>query len=76
MACKPGDAEQATVHYEGLDGNRVRTAGSKFTLGGQAIILRGVNWFGFETENLVPHGLWARCLGDILDQVFFKSPPG
>lgn len=27
---------------------------------GQRIQLRGVNWFGFETQNYVAHGLWTR----------------
>ena len=27
---------------------------------GQVIQLRGVNWFGFETNDHVAHGLWAR----------------
>ncbi|AVT10173.1 endoglucanase, partial [Paracidovorax avenae] len=27
---------------------------------GQAVQLRGVNWFGFETGEHVVHGLWAR----------------
>jgi endoglucanase len=27
---------------------------------GNAIVIQGVNWFGFETQNHVPHGLWVR----------------
>lgn len=33
------------------------------------VTLRGVNWFGFETETRVVHGLWARSLTDMLDQM-------
>jgi endoglucanase len=33
------------------------------------ITIQGVNWFGFETETRVVHGLWARNLGDMLDQM-------
>lgn len=31
--------------------------------------LRGVNWFGFETDTLAPHGLWARNWREMLDQM-------
>ncbi|MDJ0659017.1 MAG: glycoside hydrolase family 5 protein [Crocosphaera sp.] len=33
------------------------------------ILLRGVNWFGMETELHVPHGLWVRDYQDILMQI-------
>jgi len=36
---------------------------------GRTIILRGVNWFGLETEIHAPHGLWARDYKDLLTQV-------
>jgi endoglucanase len=36
---------------------------------GQRLTIRGVNWFGFETETRVVHGLWARSLPDMLDQM-------
>lgn len=29
----------------------------------------GINWFGFETSNFVPHGLWTRSMDEVLDQV-------
>ncbi len=35
----------------------------------QVVLLRGLNWFGLETSNLAPHGLWSRSLDSILDQV-------
>jgi aryl-phospho-beta-D-glucosidase BglC (GH1 family) len=31
--------------------------------------LTGVNWFGFETSNYAPHGLWARDYKSILKQI-------
>jgi len=31
--------------------------------------LTGVNWFGFETANLSPHGLWARDYHSMLQQI-------
>ena len=36
---------------------------------GRPILLRGVNWFGLETENHAPHGLWARDYKDMLTQI-------
>ena len=36
---------------------------------GQPILLRGVNWFGFETETHAPHGLWARDYKEMLAQI-------
>jgi aryl-phospho-beta-D-glucosidase BglC (GH1 family) len=31
--------------------------------------LTGVNWFGLETSNFAPHGLWARSMGSMLNQI-------
>jgi endoglucanase len=36
---------------------------------GKAVLLRGVNWFGIETENHAPHGLWARGYKEMLQQI-------
>jgi endoglucanase len=36
---------------------------------GQAVRLTGINWFGFETNNYSPHGLWSRSLHSFLDQI-------
>lgn len=36
---------------------------------GRQIVLRGVNWFGFETETHAPHGLWTRDHRDVLRQI-------
>jgi endoglucanase len=36
---------------------------------GQPVLLRGVNWFGIETETQVPHGLWARDYKEMLAQM-------
>jgi endoglucanase len=36
---------------------------------GTVVRLTGLSWFGFETSNFAPHGLWARPLGSMLDQV-------
>jgi endoglucanase len=36
---------------------------------GNEVRITGINWFGFETSVLVPHGLWARNWQDMLDQI-------
>jgi len=36
---------------------------------GDEVRITGVNWFGFETSVLVPHGLWQRNWHDMLDQI-------
>lgn len=36
---------------------------------GATVRLTGVNWFGLETSNYAPHGLWARPMGAMLDQI-------
>ena len=36
---------------------------------GERVRLTGVNWFGFETEVMLPHGLWSRLHDDMLAQV-------
>ena len=36
---------------------------------GTRVTLKGVNWFGFETETRVVHGLWTRNWKEMLDQM-------
>ncbi|HEY9656244.1 MAG TPA: cellulase family glycosylhydrolase [Crinalium sp.] len=36
---------------------------------GQAVLLRGVNWFGIETETQAPHGLHLRDYKEMLAQI-------
>ncbi|NLD93368.1 MAG: cellulase family glycosylhydrolase [Fibrobacter sp.] len=44
--------------------------GSKlYNSNGQEVRLTGVNWFGFETTNFFPHGLWKRDYHGVLNQV-------
>ena len=46
------------------------TSNKKFFRDGQEIVLKGVNWFGFETDNAVFHGLWTnRSANTQLDQM-------
>ena len=36
---------------------------------GDPVRLAGVNWFGFETTNFAPHGLWSRGYVEMMDQM-------
>ncbi len=50
--------------------NYLHTSGSKiYDASNRLVGLSGLNWFGFETANNVPHGLWSRSLGSMLDQI-------
>jgi endoglucanase len=35
----------------------------------QPVRMTGINWFGLETANYTPHGLWSRSYRDMLDQI-------
>lgn len=36
---------------------------------GNPVKLAGVNWFGFESANASPHGVWTRSYTDMMDQM-------
>jgi len=36
---------------------------------GGTVRLTGINWFGLETNTYAPHGLWARSMDSMLDQI-------
>jgi endoglucanase len=36
---------------------------------GKQVLLRGVNWFGMETDTHTPHGLWVRDYKEMLAQI-------
>ncbi|MBE9213865.1 glycoside hydrolase family 5 protein [Plectonema cf. radiosum LEGE 06105] len=36
---------------------------------GNPVLLRGVNWFGMETETHAPHGLWLRDYQEMMAQI-------
>ncbi|MGF1580282.1 MAG: cellulase family glycosylhydrolase [Gemmataceae bacterium] len=36
---------------------------------GRSVKIAGVNWFGMETPNYAPHGLWTRGYKDMMDQM-------
>lgn len=43
--------------------------GKVFNDQAQEVNLYGVSWFGFETQNNVVHGLWARNWKDMIEQI-------
>ncbi len=46
------------------------TTGSRIVdADGDTVVLQGVNWFGMETGNHAPHGLWTRDYRDMLKQI-------
>jgi endoglucanase len=47
------------MNFQSIDGV-IKCNGSRFTI-------KGANWFGFETNVNVVHGLWARSINNILD---------
>lgn len=50
--------------------NYLHTSGSQIlNASNQPVRLTGVNWFGLETSNFAPHGLWTRNMGSMLDQI-------
>ncbi|WP_309247961.1 glycoside hydrolase family 5 protein [Paenibacillus tyrfis] len=54
-------------NYYHTSGNRI--VDSK----GNTAIFNGINWFGFETSNFTPHGLWTRSMDSLLDQMKGKG---
>jgi endoglucanase len=47
-----------------------RTSGSQLVdAAGNPVRMTGINWFGLETANYAPHGLWSRGYKEMLDQV-------
>src|SRR6266496_3748499 len=46
------------------------TSGAQiFTPSGSSFVISGVNWYGFETNSSVAHGLWALDYRKIVDQI-------
>ncbi|MFG1477938.1 Calx-beta domain-containing protein [Xanthobacter sp. V4C-4] len=58
----PGSAGTAAGWFS-TSGNQIVDAD------GQAVKIAGVNWFGFESSNAAPHGLWTRGYQDMMDQM-------
>ncbi len=50
--------------------NFLTVRGNKlFDVQGNEVRLTGVNWFGFETQNYFPHGIWTRDMKSVLQQI-------
>lgn len=50
--------------------NYLHTSGNQIVdASGVVVGLSGLNWFGFETSNHAPHGLWSRNWQEMLDQI-------
>ncbi len=53
-----------------LPATPLSTVGAKIVdAKGNAVVLRGVSWFGMETETHLPHGLWARGYKETLQHM-------
>ncbi len=53
-----------------LPATPLSTVGAKIVdAKGKAVVLRGVSWFGMETETHLPHGLWVRGYRETLQQI-------
>jgi endoglucanase len=59
----PVKAQQCTGNYLTAQGNKL------YDSKGNLVRLTGVNWFGFETSNKAPHGLWSRDCKSMLMQI-------
>lgn len=53
----------APVGYYHTQGNQLLDANNR------PVKLAGVNWFGMESANYAPHGLWTRGYKDMMDQM-------
>src|SRR5262245_35299032 len=58
-----GKQPETKLNYLHTSGNKIHDAS------GKVVGLSGVNWFGFETETHVPHGLRMRNWEEMLDQI-------
>jgi endoglucanase len=56
-------AEAAGTGYWHTNGKQILDSNN------QVVRMTGVNWFGFETANYTPHGLWARGYKDMMNQM-------
>jgi chitinase len=53
-----------------IDPGWLSTSGNQIVdAAGHSVQIAGVNWFGFESSNLAPHGLWTRGYKDMMDQM-------
>ena len=63
-------APPTTTTPPGTPAGALSTKGRKIVdRNGRDVLLQGVNWFGFETSNELPHGIWTRDHVDMLRQI-------
>src|SRR6187401_2033172 len=62
---RPASAEAApsSVGWLHTQGSQIRTAGD------QPYVIKAASWFGMETSNCAPHGLWQISLDTGLEQI-------
>ncbi|WP_298313480.1 cellulase family glycosylhydrolase [uncultured Aquimarina sp.] len=61
-----GSITQITAQQQ----NFLTVSGNKlYDTTGNEVRLTGVNWFGFETQNYSPHGIWSRDMKSVLQQI-------
>jgi aryl-phospho-beta-D-glucosidase BglC (GH1 family) len=52
------------------DGGWLHTKGGQIVDDqGKPVRMTGISWFGLETANYAPHGLWSRSMSSMLDQI-------
>ena len=61
-ATEPGSGKVGDGFWH-TSGNQILDAA------GNPVEIAGVNWFGFESDNGTPHGLWTRNYKDMMDQM-------
>ncbi|MHC5542836.1 glycoside hydrolase family 5 protein, partial [Singulisphaera rosea] len=62
-SARRGRTSRPPTHYFHTQGNQILDANN------QAVKIAGVNWFGMETANYAPDGLWARNYQEMMDQM-------
>lgn len=60
---RPSSASAAGAGFWHTSGGQILDAAN------QPVRIAGVNWFGLETANYAPHGLWTRDYRSMLDQM-------
>ncbi len=63
LDAKPADAASASSGFLHVEGNKLLDAH------GNSVRLTGVNWFGLETNNQEPHGIWVRDYRSMVKQI-------
>jgi aryl-phospho-beta-D-glucosidase BglC (GH1 family) len=58
-----GNASATTTGFFGTSGSQIVDSN------GSPVKIAGVNWFGMETANYTPHGLWTRGYKEMMDQM-------